>query len=386
MTWTGNSGLLAPIPPSLTRKHGTRGVLFTLLVGAGLLVGTLVMAVVLLASGRPDALAVGLVLAVLPVPPLVGVYLWLDRYEPEPLRLLATAFAWGALVATTLALLIQYADIALNDSPEAWSAVVVAPITEEATKGIFVLMLVWARRHHLDGYVDALVYAGLVGIGFAFTENILYFAGAYTSGPEFGAGGIGSATGLFILRGILSPFAHPLFTSAVGIGVGVLVTSRNPLRYAAPVVGYGVAVVAHAIWNGAALLSDGQYFLITYAVVMFPGFVTVAGLAVWLRVREGRMLARSLADLARLGYLTAEEVPWLAGLSARRAARKRVGERGGPAVERAMREYQMQAVELAMLHDRVMRGHAPRDFAQRGALMAARLAALRTHLRHGGRV
>lgn len=378
-TWAAGADL-PPIPPAVPRRHGAGGVLFTVLLGLALLVGTGVMALVLLASGRPDALAVGLVLAVLPVPPLVAVYLWLDRYEPEPLRLLASAFAWGALVATSVALLLQYADQVVNGSSEEWSAVVMAPVTEEATKGLFVLLLVWARRHHLDGMLDALVYAGLVGVGFAFTENVLYFAGAYTGGPDFGEGGIDAATGLFVLRGVLSPFAHPLFTSAVGLGVGLLVVSRNPLRFLAPVAGYVVAVVAHAAWNGAAYLDEGRYFLVTYLLAMLPGFFALAGLAVWFRVREGRMLARSLTDLARHGYLAPDEVPWLARLSARRTARSNAALRGGPMGERMMRDYQEQAIELAMLHDRVMRGRAPDDAATRGSLMTHRLAVLRAHL------
>jgi RsiW-degrading membrane proteinase PrsW (M82 family) len=388
MSWTAGDGpgaqwQTAPpvVPPALTRKHGVRGTLFTVIVVLALLVGAAVMALVLLASGRPDAIAVGFVLAVLPVGPLVACYLWLDRYEPEPVRLLLLAFLWGALVATAAALLLQSVDAVVNQSDEVWSAVVMAPVTEEAGKGIFVLLLLWSRRHVIDGLLDGLVYAGLVGIGFAFTENILYFAGAYTGGPDFGEGGIGSATALFVLRGVFSPFAHPLFTSAIGIGVGVMIATRSPLlKVVAPVVGYVAAVLLHAAWNGSAFLYDGQLFLFTYLFAMVPGFLVLAGLAIWFRVREGAVLARSMNDLASRGYLQPQEVPWLVRLPARRAARSNASLRGGPPAERLMKEYQQQAIELAALHHRVMRGTAPNDFATRGALMAQRLAALRAHL------
>jgi RsiW-degrading membrane proteinase PrsW (M82 family) len=370
------------IPPALTRKHGVRGVLFTVIVAVALLVGAAILAVVLLAIGRPEAIAIGLLLAILPVGPLVACYLWLDRYEPEPVRLLALAFAWGALVATGAALVLQTADSILNESDLIWSAVVIAPITEEAGKGIFVLLLLWSRRHVIDGVLDGLVYAGLVGIGFAFTENILYFAGAYTGGPDLGPGGIESATTLFVLRGIFSPFAHPLFTSAIGIGVGVMVSTRSPaLRVVAPVAGYVVAVGLHAAWNLSAFLEDGQYFLLTYLFAMVPGFFVLVGLAIWFRVREGSILSRALADLARRGYVHPDEVPWLVQLpAARRTARANAALRGGPAAAHLMREYQQQAIEFAALHNRVMRGTAPKDFAERGAQMAWRLAALRAHL------
>ena len=365
------------IPPAV-RKYGARGALFAVLVSIALLLGALVMGLVLVASGEPDAIGVGIVLATLPVGPLVAAYFWLDRYEPEPTRLLLLAFAWGALVATGVALVLQSFDQALNGSSEEWSAIVMAPVTEEAGKGVFVLLMLWLRRHVIDGLVDALVYAGLVGVGFAFTENILYFAGAYTGGPDFGPGGLESATALFVLRGVFSPFAHPLFTSATALGIAVALTSRHRvLRWFAPVGGYLAAVLTHAWWNGSAFLSDGEYFLLTYLFAMVPGFLAMVGLALWGRAREGRMLARAMQDLTRYGYLSQAELPWLVTLKARREARRDAATRGGPAHARLVRDYQQQVVELATLHNRVLRGTAPAGSQERGALMLGRLTALR---------
>ena len=66
----------------------------------------------------------------------------------------------------------------------------------------------------------------MVGIGFAFTENILYLTSAYM-GDDGQAGGLGGAVGLFVVRCIFSPFAHPFFTSFTGIGVGIAVSARS---------------------------------------------------------------------------------------------------------------------------------------------------------------
>jgi hypothetical protein len=166
-----------------------------------------------------------------------------------------------------------------------------------------------------------------------------------------------------------------------GIGVGVAVTTRRRwLRALAPIAGYLVAVCLHASWNASAFLAGGQYFVLTYVVAMVPGFFVLVGLAVWFRVREGRMLARSLSDLAYRGYLQPAEVPWLARLPARRTARRNAARGGGPLAEKLMKDYQQQAIELAALHNRALRGTAPPDFQQRGALMAQRLWALRVHL------
>src|SRR4029450_7471675 len=80
---------------------------FTVVVTALVCVGAAAMLLVIALSGAPRSLALATVLAALPVGPLVGCYLWLDRYEPEPRRLLASGLLWGAFVATGGAVIIQ---------------------------------------------------------------------------------------------------------------------------------------------------------------------------------------------------------------------------------------------------------------------------------------
>jgi RsiW-degrading membrane proteinase PrsW (M82 family) len=363
-----------------TRRHHSN-VVFTVVVTVTMLVGAGVMAFVLLASGAPGALVVGTLLAAVPVGPLVAVFLWLDRYEPEPRTLIAVALGWGALVATAAALVLQTIDQFAFGRPESLSAAVVAPVTEEAAKGVFVLLLVLARRRVVDGVLDGIVYAGMVGIGFAFTENILYLAAAYMGGEGIGPGGIGAVTGTFVVRGIFSPFAHPLFTAAIGVGIGYAVTTRSRFwRIAAPLLGYAVAVLAHALWNGVAYYGGGELFMLTYLFLMVPAFLLMAGFAVWARRREGQMLARSLTDAAHRGFIASHEVPWLVRIPGRRAAREHARSVGGEPALRAMQEYQQQAIELGFLHDRFLRGTAPADVVPRGQAMVDRLAALRPYV------
>jgi RsiW-degrading membrane proteinase PrsW (M82 family) len=371
----------AAVPRELLRApRRSEPLAFTLTISLLMLLGAVAMAVVLVASNAPKALEVGVVLAAVPVGPVVAAYLWLDRYEPEPIRLLGFAFGWGALVATSAALLLQAVDEFAFQSNRGTLGTVVAPLTEEAAKGFFILLLLWLRRAELDGILDGLVYAGLVGVGFAFTENILYLGSAYMGGHDAGPGGFGAATGLFVVRGVFSPFAHPLFTSFTGIGVGYAVVTRSRFwRFFAPVLGYAVAVIAHATWNSSLLIHGGHDFVLTYVFLMVPAFLLVVAFAIWARAREGRMLTRSLSECAAAGYLDAAQVPWLVRLPARRASRRyaaRVGGRGAAAV---MREYQQQAVELGFLHDRARRGTAPADFVARRDAMVRRLAALRPY-------
>ncbi|QNN53425.1 PrsW family intramembrane metalloprotease [Nocardioides mesophilus] len=376
----GHAHAASPAPPPLTGRRRNGNVLFTLVLSVLMLLGAVVMALVLVASSAPAGLVIGVVLAALPVGPVIGAFLWLDRYEPEPVRLLLSAFGWGAVVATAGALLLQTLDRFVLGTAENWSAAIVAPITEEAAKGLFILLLLWWRRHEIDGILDGIVYAGLVGVGFAFTENILYLGSAYMGGDGVGPGGLGSAIGVFVVRGVFSPFAHPLFTTFIGVGVGYAVTHRGAARVLAPLLGYVLAVAAHALWNGSAFFAGGQYFVLTYLFAMVPAFLMLAVFATWARSREATMLTRALQDAAARGYLGQAEVPWLVRLPARRASRAYALRAGGPTAERVMRDYQQEAIELGFLHDRYLRGTAPVDFAERGTVMVQRMAALRPHV------
>ncbi|MEZ5160528.1 MAG: PrsW family intramembrane metalloprotease [Marmoricola sp.] len=361
----------------MNRRRGTTA--FTIVVTSVTAIGALIMAVVLILSGAPTALVVGAVLAALPVGPLLWCFLWLDRYEPEPRHLLAMALGWGAFVATSGALILQLIDQGVFAPSELIAASVVAPVTEEAAKGAFLLLLFWFRRHELDGVLDGIVYAGMIGIGFAFSENILYLSSAYV-GDEDLAGGFGSAVTVFVLRGIFSPFAHPFFTAFTGIGIGLAVTTRrSEIRILAPLVGFGLAVLSHGLWNGS-LSGDARYALLAYVGLMVPAFSMMVGFAIWASKREGAMLTTALGDCAQRGFLPSAEVPWLVRIPARRAARRVAKQRGGGTALAVMKEYQAEAVELGFLHARYLRGTAPIGFAAAGQAHVDRMAQLRPYL------
>src|SRR5690606_33356664 len=124
------------------------------------------------------------------------------------------------------------------------SLAIVAPVTEEATKGLFLLLLVIWKRQEFDGVLDGIVYAGMVGIGFAFTENILYLIAAWNGVGEGVPDGLAAVSVTFVVRCLASPFAHPLFTAFIGIGLGLAVSSRSrAVRVLGPIAGYAVAVL-----------------------------------------------------------------------------------------------------------------------------------------------
>jgi RsiW-degrading membrane proteinase PrsW (M82 family) len=344
------------------------------------------MALVLLVAGAPQAIAIGVVLAAIPVGPLVWSYLWLDRYEPEPKLLLAYALLWGAFVATASALVVQGIGGFVVGLTDTTSLAVVAPVSEEASKGLFLFLLLWWRRAELDGVLDGLVYAGLVGVGFAFTENILYLGAAYGGTDGTGPGGVAGVTTLFVIRCVFSPFAHPLFTAFTGIGIGIAVGSTNrTVRIMAPIGGYLCAVTAHALWNTSTVFGFGS-FVLAYLVLMVPAFVGMVCLAVWARSRERQMLTLALDDAASRGLIPATDIGWLVDLRARRVARRHARTEGGEQAARAMRDYQQAAIELGFLHHRLLRGTQPKDWQARGQEFLERIQANRPGFAFPGQV
>ena len=372
--------------PRPRRASAGSSVAFTVVVTVLVSIGALAILALLAFVGAPRTLLLATVLAALPVGPLVGCYLWLDRYEPEPRSLLAAGLLWGCFVATAVALLIQGVGgyvLAVTDKE---SLELVAPMSEEATKGLFLLLLLWWRRGELDGVLDGIVYAGMVGIGFAFTENILYLAAAYNGTDGAGPGGTQALTATFVVRCLISPFAHPLFTTFTGIGVGLAVNARSgTARFLWPLAGYGCAVTAHAIWNTSTVYGFGN-FAVLYVVLMAPAFLAVLGLAMWWRSSERRMLAAALADAAHRGLIPATDIGWVVDLRARRQARSYARQLGGKQGERAMRDYQQAAIELGFLHYRLLRGTPPPDYAARGQQFLQRIDALRPSIAFPGQV
>jgi RsiW-degrading membrane proteinase PrsW (M82 family) len=303
-------------------------------------------------------LVAGFVFALLPVCVVVPALLWLDRFEAEPTSSLIFAFAWGAVVATFIALLVNsYSLVLLRESggdPTA-TAVFIAPWVEETCKGAAVVVVLLWRRREFDGVVDGIVYAGLAGVGFAFTENVLYFG---RSLQESGTAGLAVT---FVLRGIFSPFAHPLFTMCTGIGLGVaVVTRRAVVRVIAPLLGWLSAVILHGLWNLSAV-AGLRVFIGLYVLVQVPIFLAAVGFAVWARRREAHLVTRHLQVYAASGWFTPAEVAMLGSMSERRKARAWAHQVGGAAGRRAMSGFQSAATELAFLRDRQQRAAVPDD-------------------------
>jgi RsiW-degrading membrane proteinase PrsW (M82 family) len=340
-----------PAEPGRRRRSTGRPALRNWVVGTLVVIGFALFGMVVAAYyGASFGLVTtffAIVVAVIPT------FLWLDRFEAEPTRDLVTAFLWGALVAAVLAAVFNTGAVIVlrsaGDSTQALAetAVLVAPPVEESLKGLFILLVWRLRRREFDGITDGMVYAGVVAAGFAFTENIQYIAAAYETGDS----GVVAAT--FVGRCLLSPFAHPMFTVLIGIGIGVAASSRSTgVRLFAPIAGWTLAVFAHALWNLSTLAGE-QGFLAAYVIVGVPIFVSFVVLVVWARRREARLIGKHLTAYADAGWLTGSEVVMLSSMGRRRDARMWARTTGGRAALGAMRSFQDAASELALLRERM---------------------------------
>jgi RsiW-degrading membrane proteinase PrsW (M82 family) len=347
--------------------------LFTLLA----LCGVIILALVRRQTGT-EGFLVGLILAILPVPLLIGAFLWLDRVEPMPWRSVVFAFAWGACAATLVAILgneygTQLLASAFTTSPDqtdTWGATFVAPLVEESAKGTAVLLLFLFRRRNFTGIVDGVVVAGLSATGFAFTENILYLGSAFGEdqayGHVYGGTGLQTTAATFFVRVVMTPFAHPLFTSLTGIGFAIAAVSRpgTARRWLAPLTGWLLAMVLHGTWNGSVNFSPVG-FLAIYATLMIPLFACLVWLAVWSRSNELRTIRTQLPIYAMAGWLSPPEPVALSSMKARSLARSAARRAQGEAAARTVREYQSFATSLAFLRARAARGAGGPDFAVR---------------------
>jgi RsiW-degrading membrane proteinase PrsW (M82 family) len=257
------------------------------------------------------------------IPPL-AIYLWIprliDRFDPEPWWALALVLGWGAIAACGVAATVNTGvelvatELGGKEFGEVAGACISAPFIEEGMKGLAVFGVFYFLRREFDGVVDGVIYATFAALGFAATENIIYYGKAAmhdTQGTALAA--------TFVLRGVLAPWGHPLYTSMIGIGFGVSrETNKTWLKWMAPLFGYCGAMFLHCLWNTASTIS-GFLFLVMLPLwlIFVAAFI---GILIWLVVRKGRIIRMHLQDEVLLGTLTREELelvcsPW-AGMRA----------------------------------------------------------------------
>ena len=245
--------------------------------------------------------------------PMLLLYLWVpwivDRYDPEPTWALIMVLAWGGIAACGFSGLVNTVvdavgtSIGGRDFGEILGACISAPLVEEFTKGLAIFFMFTFWRREFDGIVDGVIYATFAALGFAAVENILYYGNAWKTEVTSNADGVFAGT--FVVRGILAPWGHPLYTSMTGIGFGISrETNKGWLKWLAPFGGYLFAAFLHSTWNTSATISNQLLFVMLPLWFLFV--LAFLGLLIWLVRRKGRIIRDHLKDEVLMGNLT----PW----------------------------------------------------------------------------
>lgn len=333
------------------------------IVGAILLLGML--AILIFGAFSFDGaglLVIGL--SAIPLVLIILMVLWFDRWKPQPKLLLLVCLLWGAVASVIMTLiaswfgLVALSIVGLDASGDVFGAVVMAPVIEEITKGVLLVVIVLAARKHFEGPLDGWVYGSLIGAGFAFTENILYLGSAYVENADAGL------WQTFIVRCLMSPLLHSTFVACAGVSIGF--AARRGAWWLTAIMwlpGLIAGMVLHAVWNGTATLTSA--LVATGAIHVFVSlgilFVLSALIAIsWFvlglvfRHNESTHTRQSLGDYANAGWLTHSEVDMLGTWKGRRAGKRWAGQY--PNARDHMRTMIRLAANLAATRTRVLAG------------------------------
>ena len=207
---------------------------------------------------------------------------WAARLKPTVLSWLA-AFGWGTGGALIFAgygnTVIDSAVAASNlsdDAVDVVTSVVTGPLVEETGKGIGVLALILAARKVLDRPAQGGVLGALVGIGFAWGEDVGY----YVSALEDGMSGLWES---FLARALLGAYGHAIFTGVFGYALAwAVLRAQNVLvGLLAAAGGFVAALALHAQANGVGFLAPEDSWNLTYGAIEIPVLVVSLALLVW---------------------------------------------------------------------------------------------------------
>lgn len=168
----------------------------------------------------------------------IGVYIYLkDKHEKEPISLLIKSFFYGMLSTfVTLAIsgvISQFVIIdETNVSEQAVHAFLIVALVEEFSKFIFIRGILYRNKNFNEPF-DGIVYAVMVGMGFATFENIFYIAD----------GGIGVA----IMRMFTAVPAHATFAILMGYYLGKAKFEHKKSYYALHAL--GIATLFHGAYD-----------------------------------------------------------------------------------------------------------------------------------------
>jgi RsiW-degrading membrane proteinase PrsW (M82 family) len=180
-----------------------------------------------------------LLVAVAPVFTIILYVYFQDLYEKEPKSLLIMSFIYGAILSITIVFVLYLFTgrlIPITDKFSIWQqfiqAFFVVALAEEFSKYVIVKYFAQPKKAFNEPY-DGIIYAVMVSMGFACTENILYVL----------EGGYETA----ILRAFTAVPAHATFGILMGYYMGKAKFSNS--RFKLNMAGLFLAVLFHGAYD-----------------------------------------------------------------------------------------------------------------------------------------
>ncbi|MGK5681608.1 PrsW family glutamic-type intramembrane protease [Actinoplanes sp. URMC 104] len=239
-----------------------------------------------------------------------GIYLipWLlflrhqNRYTAQPAGLLATGFAWGAFAATfwialpaNTALLEIWQKLLGPTGATTWGAGLSAPIDEEWSKGLGLILLIALAPRLVRSAYDGFIIGAFIGLGFQVAEDVLYAYNNATS--SYGVGQLESSLFILALRGFAGITSHALFSAVFCAGVmWVLGRSPGERHVARGLAACLAAMGLHFAWDAAGGLFGGVPFLTEFGpyLLLMPLAIVVLLVVRRLASRTERAWMREL--------------------------------------------------------------------------------------------
>jgi RsiW-degrading membrane proteinase PrsW (M82 family) len=232
------------------------------------------------------------VAAVVPTLFYAAVIYWVDRYEKEPLWLIAAAFLWGAIPSILISYVFNsilsiplYSLVSNAAAGDALAASFIAPPVEETVKGMALVAIFLLWRHEIDSPLDGIIYGAMVGMGFAMVENAFYFVNV------FNEAGVESWGMNIFLRGIVFGLNHALFSSITGLGIAVArMSTKRSHRIAFPLLAWMAAIFLHFLHN--LTVSRGNLLCLVALISDWGGIGITMIIIIWALLQERRWLKK----------------------------------------------------------------------------------------------
>jgi RsiW-degrading membrane proteinase PrsW (M82 family) len=183
-----------------------------------------------------------------------------DRYEREPIPLVAYVFGWGALAGIIASFINSLIAVPLLGAPG-------AAFVEEPLKILGVYLLIRRGRvgTEFNDHMDGMVYGAAAGAGFAGLENLFYtFLIVRNEGLPLAAA--------FIIRSATA-FGHIAWSAMAGRSLGLAKALRGRVVVTDMIPGLLIAIGMHFLWN---LLPISFMFILPVSIIVLTRLIRAA--------------------------------------------------------------------------------------------------------------